>query len=123
MRGEKLGWSRTALLFVLLVALSWQSFVVGSHIHPRTISSIGSVQTLGHPPANERQSPSTPDTCPICQEIANAGVYLSAVPVVLIQPTPVAAWYGAEAHRQSMYRQRAHHWRSRAPPYLSSLLI
>lgn len=102
--------------FVLLLALSWQSFVVGTHAHrPPALSAIPG-QTLHRAPTHDRRPPIAPDSCPICQQISIAAAYLPAPPVGFAAPAQALAWYGAGAALDALPRQRSHGWRSRGPP-------
>ena len=119
----RLTWLRAALLAVVLTTLSWQSCVVQSHFHDLTAASAKASTQLAETPAKDKRSPARPDDCPICREIAMAGAYLPVTPFVVDPPVPAPAWYASEASHWAIERQQAHHWRSRAPPSLSTTLI
>ena len=112
------GGVRAAVVLLLLLATIWQSCLLGTHNHlrqsPVSLSSI--TQQIGKAPLPSREAPLPADNCPLCQEAANAGNYLPVVPVVIVPPAPVVAWYGQTDTRQIADRQRSHDWRSRAPP-------
>ena len=121
-------WSRTVasgLLLALLLALSFQSYVVGAHhhlrqraLHATTTASFG----LEHSPTHGHRGPAAPDHCPICEEIAVAGAYLPAPSLDILAPTPFATWYPEVASRRAVPRQQSHAWRSRGPPSAPTFL-
>jgi len=116
---QSTAWSRIALLVVLFVGLLWQGTVLQTHTHPyATKATEGAARTFVGQPANDRHSPASPDKCPICREIATAGTYVPASPILLPDPAPADIWYSAESLYDTLDRQQAHHWRSRAPPSL-----
>lgn len=109
-----------AVLFVSLLAFTWQSFVTQTHRHwggqayslGIAVSDIGGVQAQkgGQKPAD------TPDNCPICQEVAHGGAYLAPAPILLDAPAILAAWFTVTLLLALALRQQSHAWRSRAPP-------
>ncbi len=111
---------RQAFLLVLFVALSWQSYLIGTHVHPAaSLSSISSGIGTGAAQlaSRDRQLPNAPDTCPICQELAQAGHYLPPAPIVFDAPLlAVALLAVVAACFPTVQRRRSHDWRSRAPP-------
>ncbi len=107
------------VLFVLLLALSWQSFLVGTHAHRPPALSATPGETLHRAPTQDRRPPLAPDSCPICQQISIAAAYLPAPPVDFAAPARAVAWYGARAALDALPRQRSHGWRSRGPPSAS----
>ncbi|WP_261300102.1 hypothetical protein [Sphingomonas alpina] len=108
-------WLRMVWLTALLVALSWQSVVLQSHVHAPVAPSFGFTEQAGHS-SGEHRSPLAPDNCPLCDEIDAAGVYTLGASIILVEPVAHAFWYGAEEKPQSIDGEPAHHWRSRAPP-------
>lgn len=116
------GWLRAVLLPVLLLALSWQSYVVGTHAHQPVVSGPAGA-LLERAPAHDRRTPTAPDQCPICQQISVAAAYLPAPPVTFMVPWNALVWYGAAAIRDHLPRQRSHEWRSRGPPAAPAVWI
>ncbi|WP_150126868.1 hypothetical protein [Sphingomonas panacis] len=122
------GWSGVPALsravrggfFALLVLALWlQGCFVAAHVHeqPRSIAfSAATGADIQRAPLDRRRSPTTPDSCPLCQEIATAGAYLPAPSVEFALPTQHAAWYAAMALGHTLPHQRSHAWRSRGPP-------
>jgi hypothetical protein len=116
------GWLRATLLPILLLALSWQSYVLGTHAHQPVASAPAGI-TLHRAPAQDRRAPVAPDQCPICQQISIAAAYLPAPPVTFAAPALALAWYGATATLDPLPRQRSHAWRSRGPPAAPAVSI
>ncbi|WP_329629989.1 DUF2946 family protein [Sphingomonas sp.] len=110
---------RIAILVVALLAFVWQGFVTQTHEHfqPAAVSTL-QIAKAGHYQATGGQpSRDDPANCPICQDIAHAGAYIT--------PTPPAAVLATEAAAPShvvplsfalTVRERSHAWKSRAPP-------
>jgi len=101
---------------MLLLALSWQSYVIGTHAHQPSAFSTPPGQTLQRAPAHDRRPPAAPDSCPICHQINAVAAYLPAPPVTFAAPTRALAWHGAIAVLGRIPRQRSHGWHSRGPP-------
>ncbi len=112
-----------AFLLVMLVALLWQSYLIGTHVHPATgLPSVSSAIGTGTPQlaARDRQVPGRSDTCPICQELAQAGHYLPPAPVLVEAPArSVPPSVAAAPLSLPLQQQRSHGWQSRAPPTFS----
>ena len=110
---------RFAIVLAMLLALLWQSFVTQTHIHADPIGYATAIADSTGTPAQLKagQAPSDlPATCPICQEIAHAGSYLSPTAVAFQPPAQVQVWRAVAISRALTLRQRSHAWRSRAPP-------
>ncbi|MDG2534565.1 DUF2946 family protein [Sphingomonas sp. HITSZ_GF] len=109
-----------ALLFVTLLAFTWQSFVTQTHRHAGTpvvslgLSAQASAGTQAH--KGGQLPPDTPDNCPICQEIAHGGAYLAPAPIDVPAPAAVVAWFAVTLLLALALQQQSHGWRSRAPP-------
>jgi hypothetical protein len=104
----------------MLLAILWQSFVTQTHIHANpgayaaAISDSAGASTrlkVGEAPSE------SPATCPICQEFAHAGSYLSPAAVALQGPLPIDLWRTVTPSLAPTLRQRSHDWQSRAPPH------
>ena len=107
-------------LLVALLALTWQSFIVQTHLHA---SPDGFATELTGNVASPAQlesghsAPDAPSPCPICQEIAHAGSYLVPSEPGFHLPPSVVAWYIVSPSLTIAPRQRSHAWQSRAPPH------
>lgn len=110
----------TTLLLALL-AFSWQSFIVETHLHASksgpVAASAGHADAHAHARAKTGQPPSDlPDSCPLCQEQASAGDYLLPTAIAFPAPEAGAVWFAATPTLALALHQRSHAWRSRAPP-------
>ena len=111
---------RFAIVFAMLLAIVWQSFVTQTHVHanPGVYATAISDSTGAPTRLKAGEAPSDlPATCPICQEVAHAGSYLSPAAVALQPPVPVDLWRTTTPVISPTFRQRSHAWQSRAPPY------
>jgi len=108
-----------AVLLAALLAFTWQSFVTQTHVHPaphHALTAPGKAEHAVYAGTGE-PSPDQPANCPICQEIAHAGLYLLPVPVALDMPAPATAWVAVGPALAPQARPSSHAWRSRAPPH------
>ena len=111
---------RFAIVFAMLLAILWQSFVTQTHIHTDPGGYATAITDSASAPTHLKagQAPSDlPATCPICQEIAHAGSYLSPTAVAFQPPVPVNLWRTVTPTLAPTLRQRSHAWQSRAPPH------
>ena len=111
---------RLAIVFAMLLAILWQSFVTQTHVHANPGVYATAISDSASAPTRLKagEAPSDlPATCPICQEVAHAGSYLSPAAVALQPPVPVGLWRSVAPALSSTPRQRSHAWQSRAPPY------
>jgi hypothetical protein len=112
---------RLAIAVAMLLAILGQSFVTQTHIHtdPGGYASTIAVDAGRSPQLKAGQPLSElPATCPICQEIAHAGSYLSPTAAALQPPVSVGLQRAIAPSLTQTLRQRSHAWRSRAPPHL-----
>jgi hypothetical protein len=110
---------RFAIVLAMLLAILWQSFVTQTHIHTDAGSYAAAIADSANAPAQLKtgQAPSDlPATCPICQEIAHAGSYLSPDAVTFQPPLSIPVWRTVAPSRALAVHQRSHAWQSRAPP-------
>lgn len=106
-----------AVLVALVLALTWQNFLVQTHWHPgpaaqTAAASRSAVSLKSDPQAPADQQPS----CPICLEIANATPALPSAPVALQLPLLVAFFIAAFTLAAPAPSRPAPPWQSRAPP-------
>jgi len=109
-----------AVLFAALLAFSWQSFVVQTHIHfePYPASGVAIGHSAVADPGPARGPADTPANCPICHEIAHGGVYLLPTLAAFEAPAPAPVWQPVTTQLAHLASKRSHAWRSRAPPAL-----
>ena len=111
---------RFVIAFAMLLALLGQSFVTQTHIHadPAAYATAITDSEGGAPQLKAGRAPSDlPATCPICQEIAHAGSYLSPTAVAFQPPMPAGVWRDVTPSATPSLGQRSHAWQSRAPPH------
>ena len=125
--------SQLLMVFIGLVALALQSFVVQTHIHIPHAS--GSVQTVslialatgavvdsdpssGQTPAPRDKYPITedPSNCPLCQAFAYSGQFVHSVSFLATLPFPVTVRFVIFREIAPALFAASHNWRSRAPP-------
>jgi hypothetical protein len=107
-------------LLVALLALTWQSFIVQTHVHARPdgwATGLAANAASSAQLETGQSAPDVPTPCPICQEIAHAGSYLVPSLPAFHLPQPVIAWYAVSPSLTIAPRQRSHAWQSRAPPH------
>jgi hypothetical protein len=110
---------RFAIVFAMLLAILWQSFVTQTHVHANPGAYAPAISDSAGGPTRLKagEAPSDlPATCPICQEVAHAGSYLSPAALALQPPVPVDRWRTVTLALSPTLRQRSHAWQSRAPP-------
>ena len=103
-----------AVLVAVLLAYSWQSFLVQTHRHldgARTAASAGADGVQ-----RQNQSPDQPANCFLCRELAHAGHVVLPAPVVIEAPVVASFWLAVILLAGLSLSQRSHAWRSRAPP-------
>ena len=111
--------SWAAVLFAVLLAFSWQSFVTQTHAHfdadAQIVADTGQAGSTARPDTDKRSS-DAPADCPICQEIGHDGFYLPPTLAVLEAPQPAPTWQAVTTPFVRAVRKPSHIWRSRAPP-------
>lgn len=109
----------TAVLFAVLLAFSWQSFVTQTHAHFATgaqiVTDSGQASSTARTDTGKRSS-DAPADCPICQEIGHDGFYLLPTLAVLEAPQPAPLWQAVTISFVRAALKPSHIWRSRAPP-------
>lgn len=109
-----------AVLIVALMALCWQGFVLGTHVHPAgaTADRAVAVQAADGRSAQHKKATDQSNDCPVCREILLSGAYTLPPPFAFIAQ-PLTAWLipvGVPVLRLA-HEYRAHGWQSRAPPH------
>jgi hypothetical protein len=115
--------SNPLLLWIALLALAIQLFVVQTHIHGTSFAGArDSVTESGVAPAGIAHSPDRfpvkddPADCPLCQAFAHSGGYVHSTHIIdfLISSTIAAAWADFAALPPGLHVP--HFWFGRAPP-------
>jgi len=106
------------VIYVTLLAFGAQSYVTQTHIHIAP-DSFASFAKLG---ANKQSQPDKfpanrdPANCPICQEIAHTGQFVTPAAAVLLLPTIAVSIIKIVADIPALAQSTSHAWQSRAPP-------
>ena len=111
---------RTIITLLVMLAFGLQSYIAQTHIHlkPDTFSSYSK---LDHQPGKENPldkfpANGDPANCPICQEIAHTGQFITPSAAVLMLPTASVSIITLVADVVVVPDRASHAWRSRAPP-------
>ena len=106
-------------LFVML-AFGLQGYIAQTHIHlkPDTFSSYTKLnhQTGKQDPSDKFPANGDPANCPICQEIAHTGQFVTPAAAVLLLPAVAVSIMQIVADIPVAAQRPSHTWRSRAPP-------
>lgn len=109
------GW-RLVLVYAVLAAFAFQSYVVQTHIHfaPASLAQLGSAPAGGHHdrwPAND-----DPANCPICQELLHSGQFVTPSAQFLLPPTLAVSTIALVDQALPFVFAPSHIWHGRAPP-------
>lgn len=105
---------RSLVCLLVLVAFSFQSFLVQTHIHNLPQSFGGSIG-ISAAPHNDK-APLDADKCFLCQEYVHGGVYLMPTAVAALPPTAAASLLPLLLAPLHAARLLSHNWMGRAPP-------
>lgn len=106
-----------ALLLVLLLSLSWQTVVLGTHRHLPAATSWILAADGKRADAPDRQVPADqPAGCAICAELATAGAYLIPTAATLAAPAREAFHFAPSRLTALALPAPKRGWQSRAPP-------
>ena len=107
--------TRLAMLF-MLIAFAVQGFAVQTYIHGEPLSARAHVTHISAPSQPASQDPYDPATCPLCQEMLHAGIYVAPAVadfIVILNAVAFAPTFVLLPHAAT---ERQHSWQSRAPP-------
>ncbi len=106
--------SRLLTLFALLV-FALQGYLVQTHIH-RLPSAPQRTVHVSAPAAPGPADPYNPASCPLCQEILHAGVFVTPAIASLPLQLNWIVFLAATFVPEPVTVQRSLNWQSRAPP-------
>ena len=108
------GW-RLALVYVVLAAFAFQTYVVQTHIHftPAALAQLTGKSDSHHDrwPAND-----DPANCPICQELLHSGQFVTPSAQFLLPPTLAVSTIALVDEALPFVFAPSHSWHGRAPP-------
>jgi hypothetical protein len=107
--------SRLAVLFALL-AFAIQGYAVQTHIHGEPLSAAAHITHISAPAQPTPLDPYDPASCPLCQEMMHAGVYIAPALVDFAILLNAVAFVPAFTLLPHAVSQEPHGWQSRAPP-------
>ena len=113
---------RLAITFLALLAFTFQTLVVQTHIHGAARVGAASTQlaldgTASHDQSPDKFPPSDdPANCPICQELLHAGAFVTPTAAALQISTVVMSVDIVVVEIAAIERTFSHSWKSRAPP-------
>ena len=110
------GW-RFAVALLALLTFFVQSYVTQTHIHLDTASSTAGITTSApDSPRGTHPFKDTPANCPICQEIAMAGHYVTPAALVFALPAQHVSIVPIQIASRFIVEAVSHDWHGRAPP-------
>lgn len=107
------------LILVTLVAFTLQGYLTQTHIH---ITPVGAPPTVdiydGVPnPAHDKDpGKNDPGNCPLCQQFASAGNFVTPATAAVLLPTLSVSVIQVVAIATDFAAPPTHNWRGRAPP-------
>lgn len=105
---------RSLVCLLVLVAFTFQSFLVQTHIHSLPQSFGGSIGISAS--SQNDKAPLDADKCFLCQEYVHGGAYLLPAAVTALPPTAVASLLPLLLAPLHAARTLSHNWMGRAPP-------
>ena len=109
------GW-RFAVVLLATITFALQSYVTQTHIHFEFAEAKGIAAAVPHAPPGKHPFKETPANCPICQEIAMAGHYVTPGAAVLALPSQSVSIVPLEIGVRFIVEAVSHDWHGRAPP-------
>jgi hypothetical protein len=110
--------ARLLVVLVTLLAFGLQSYVTQTHIHLKagTFGSYSSLNKETQPRNDKFPGSGDPANCPICQEIAHTGQFLTPSAAALLLPVLAISIIAVVTAIPLSAQRPSHIWRSRAPP-------
>lgn len=105
---------RSLVCLLVLVAFTFQSFLVQTHIHnlPQSFST----GIAGVAASHGAKAPLDADKCFLCQEYVHSGAYLTPAVIAALPPTATASLLPLLFAPLHAVRLLSHNWKGRAPP-------
>ncbi len=103
-----------------MLAFGLQSYIAQTHIHlaPNAFASYSKLTSQSEKDRRPDKFPPNgdPANCPICQEIAHAGQFVTPAAATLLLPMAAVSIIKVVANIPALTQTPSHAWRSRAPP-------
>jgi hypothetical protein len=109
---------RMFVVYIALLAFGLQSYIIQTHIHlaPDLLASLAKLGANKQPQPDKFPANGDPANCPVCQEIAHTGQFVTPSAAVLLLPNIAVSIVRIVADIPAIARHPSHAWRSRAPP-------
>jgi hypothetical protein len=109
---------RLLITFVVMLAFGLQSYITQTHIHlaPDSFASIAKLNASKQQQPDKFPANGDPANCPICQEIAHTGQFVTPSAAVVLLPSVAVSIIRIVADIPAIAQDASHAWRSRAPP-------
>lgn len=107
--------ARLWLTLFAVIAFAFQSYSVQTHIHKSLIAGAPFAQGGKSAPSHEKVPP-LDQTCPLCQAVAHAGVFVMPAAVAALAPTIGFQSILRAIETPIAYAPFHQGWQSRAPP-------
>jgi hypothetical protein len=108
-----------ALVLLTLAAFVLQGFLTQTHIHIVPVGAPASADTYdGVPgPAHDKTpSKGDPANCPLCQQFASAGAFVTPAAAATLLPSLTVSVIEVAVPTAAFIARVTHIWRGRAPP-------
>jgi hypothetical protein len=107
-----------ALVFFALFAFVFQGYLVQTHIHvPGAKSIVDIFDGAQAPGKNKAPGKDDPANCPLCQQFASAGHYVTPSAAAALLPSLSVSVIEIVATATVLAPAVSHNWRGRAPPH------
>lgn len=111
-----------AFAVLTLVAFTFQGFVTQTHIHTAPAGvpvAIDQFDGVFQAPSPDKKLPAKNDsqTCPLCQQFASAGQFLTPSAAAIVLPWLAVSVVEVVALTTHLIAPVSHSWRGRAPPH------
>ncbi len=105
---------RSLICLLVLVAFTFQTSAVQTHIHNLPQFTFGSAAATAT--SHDAKAPIDADKCFLCQEYVHGGVYLLPAAVAALPPTAAVSLLPLLVAPLHAARTLSHNWLGRAPP-------
>lgn len=113
---------RFALTVVALLAFTFQSYVVQTHIHlvGRNVVALGMATSEARSKPEKFPANQDPSNCPLCQELLHSGNFVAPSAIAALPPALAISTIVIRLETEIAPQPISHSWHGRAPPHLIS---